>query len=99
MFLKINEKFKIYNEVNREELPEMYFKLFFLLTIKGVNENTFNLWKACTSLEKIKSLDFIAILEEFFSKKKRNYIENKIEELVAVSQYENNKKNQIVLKK
>lgn len=74
IFLKINEKFKLYNDINREELPEMYFKLFFFLSIKSVNENTFNLWKACTSLERIKSLEFIGILEEYFSVKKRNYI-------------------------
>lgn len=52
----------------------MYFKLFFFLSIKGVNETTFNLWKACTSLERIKSIEFIGILEEYFSVKKRNYI-------------------------
>lgn len=50
LFLKINEQYALYSEVNREELPELYFRLFLLLSIRSVNESSFNLWKACTSL-------------------------------------------------
>jgi hypothetical protein len=86
LFLKINDHYAAYGEVNREELPELYFRLFLLLSIRTLAESSFNLWKACTSLERIRSADFVAVLDEFFSRKKRAYVEAKIEELVAAAQ-------------
>lgn len=86
IFLKINEHYAPYSDVNREELPELYFKLFLMLSIRTVSESSFNLWKACTSLEKIRSGEFLSVLDEFFSKKKRVYLESKIEDLVLSAQ-------------
>jgi hypothetical protein len=79
LLLRINDKFKPYEEVNQEEICELYFRLFTLLSIRGVGENSFNLWKTCTTLDKVKSLEFLVLLQDYFSHKKRAYIENKIE--------------------
>lgn len=86
LLLKVSDKFKIYDQVNSLEITELYFRLFFLLSIKAVTEISFNLWKACTSLEKIKSSEFLKVLSLFFSEKKQRYIENKVKEFIAASQ-------------
>lgn len=39
-------------------------------------------------MDKVRTVDFMAVVEEFFSDKKRRYIEGKITELLAVSQQE-----------
>jgi hypothetical protein len=59
-----------------------------LLSIKAATESSFNLWKACTSLQKIKGLEFVKGLQMTFGEKKCEYIVGKIEEFVAVSQGE-----------
>lgn len=39
-------------------------------------------------MDKVRTVDFMRVVEEFFSEKKRRYIEAKITELLALSQSE-----------
>ena len=74
ILLKINEGYSKYDAVNTGELADMYFHLFFQLSIKGMNDVGFSLWKAGTSIDRIRTIDFMNVVEEFFSEKKRRYI-------------------------
>ncbi len=62
ILIKINEKYAIYNQVNTSEVGDLYFQLFKHLTIKTINDPGFNIWKTCTTIEKIKSLDFMMVV-------------------------------------
>ena len=85
MLLKINTKYASYNSVNTPEVAELYFRLFEQLSIKTIHDVGFNIWKSCTTLDKIRTIDFMSVVESFFSEKKRRYIEAKITELLANS--------------
>ena len=85
MLLKINTKYASYNAVNTPEVAELYFRLFEQLSIKNIHDIGFNIWKSCTTLDKIRTIDFMSVVEGFFSEKKRRYIEAKITELLANS--------------
>jgi hypothetical protein len=106
LLFNINQKYSTYDSVNTPEVANLYFQLFNQLTIKPIADPSFNIWKACTTMDKIRTVDFMAVVEQFFSEKKRRYIEVKITELMAASQrelknqagyyYASNKRIQIV---
>ena len=88
LLLKVNSRYASYNVVNTPEVADLYFRLFEQLTIKTIQDVGFNIWKTCTTMDKIRTVDFMSIVEEFFSPKKRRYIEIKITELMASSKLE-----------
>lgn len=88
ILLNVNERYAQYTPVNTPEIADLYFHLFAQLSIKNVNDSGFSIWKACTTMDKVRTVDFMSVVEEFFSEKKRRYIEAKITELLAVSQSE-----------
>ena len=88
LLLKTNEVYVGYNEVNTLEVADLYFRLYGQLTIKTIQDDGFSLWKACTTMDRARTLDFMETLECYFSEKKRRYIEAKISELMTVSQQE-----------
>jgi len=62
LLLKINTAYVGYNEVNTTEVADLYFRLYGQLTIKTIQESSFNIWKACTTMDRIKTLDFMETL-------------------------------------
>ncbi len=63
VLLKINHKYALYNCVNTQEVADIYFHLFTQLSIKNINDYGFNIWKACTTLDKIRTVDFMEVVE------------------------------------
>ena len=74
LLLKMNTKYTSYSEVNTPEVADLYFRLFEQLTIKTIQDVGFNIWKSCTTIDKIRTIDFMSVIEGFFSEKKRRYI-------------------------
>lgn len=74
ILLKINDHFLPYAPINTPELTDIYFQLFTALSIKNLNDTSFNLWKSSTTINKLRSLEFMGLLQQWFSEKKRRYI-------------------------
>jgi hypothetical protein len=62
ILLKINKNYEIYNIVNTQEVADIYFSLFKVMSIKNIHDTAFNLWKCCTTCEKIRGLEFASVL-------------------------------------
>lgn len=78
LLFNINSGYAEYKQINTSEIANIYFRLYGQLTIKTIQDNSFSLWKACTTIDKVKTIEFIQTLESYFSEKKRKYIDAKI---------------------
>ena len=74
LLFRINNTYRIYHDINTIEVADLYFRLYGQLSIKNTQDSCFNLWKACTTIDKTKTIDFMDTLECYFSEKKRRYI-------------------------
>ncbi len=74
ILLKINDHFQPYTPINTPELTDIYFQLFTALSIKSINDTSFSLWKSSTTINKLRGIEFMGLLQQWFSEKKRRYI-------------------------
>lgn len=77
-----------YGPIISDDVSDLYFKVYFTLTLKNPVETQFNIWNNYTNLNKLNSESFHKILLEFFNPNKCEYLHFKIKEFIGIDSHE-----------